>query len=103
MIILTSVIFIFFISGRNHSSLFVFNSIHVVLLSVCVSGVVFSAVAASLASVIVYLIMKKRQGKQDPMKTTPIHAPPLYDTITETSGKENIELSGNVAYERVNL
>ena len=72
------------------------------LLSVCVSGVVFSAVAASLASVIVYLVMKKRQGKQDPVKTTPIHAPPIYDTINETSGKENVELSGNVAYKRVN-
>ena len=56
-------------------------------------------------------MMKKRQDKQDQAKTTPIHAPPLYDTIPETSGKENIELSGkqnielsgNVAYERVNL
>ena len=73
------------------------------LLSVCVSGVVFSVVAASLASVIVYLIMKKRQGKQDPVKTTPIHAPPFYDTITESRVKENIELTGNVAYECVNL
>ena len=104
MIILTTANFtFFFIGGRNHSSLFVFNSIHVVLLSACVSGIALSAVTASLASVIVYLIMKKRQGKQAPVKTTPIHAPPLYDTITETSGKENIELSGNVAYERVNL
>ena len=73
------------------------------LLSVCVSGVVFSAVAVFSTSVIVCLIMKKRQGKQDPAKTTPIHAPPVYDTITETSGKENIELTGNVAYERVNI
>ena len=47
--------------------------------------------------------MKKRQDKQEPVKTTPIHASPLYDTITETSGKENIELSSNVAYERVEL
>ena len=67
------------------------------------SGVVFSAVAASLASVIVYLIMKKRKDKQDPVKITPIHAPPIYDTINETSIKENIELSRNVAYEHVNL
>ena len=71
--------------------------------AVCVSGVVFSAVAASLTSVIVYLIMKKRQGKQDPVKTTPIHASPIYDTIDETSGKESIELSSNVAYEHVNM
>ena len=68
----------------------------------CVSGVVFSAVAV-LATSVICLIMKKRQGKQVPVKTTPIHAPPVYDTITETSGKENIELTGNVAYERVNL
>ena len=47
--------------------------------------------------------MKKRQDKQDQVKTTPIHASPIYDTITETSGKEIIELTGNVAYERVNL
>ena len=47
--------------------------------------------------------MKKWQGKQDQVKTTPIHVPPIYDTITETRGKENIELSGNVAIERVNL
>ena len=73
------------------------------LLSVCVSGVVFSAVVALITNVIVYLIMKKRQDKQDPVKTTPIHVPPLYDTITEISAKENIELSGNVAYERVNM
>ena len=72
-------------------------------LLVCVSGVVFSAVTALITSVLVCLIMKKRQEKQDPVKSTPIHAPPLYDTITETSGKENIELSGNVAYERVNM
>ena len=72
------------------------------LLSVCVSGVVFSALTALIASVIVCLIMK-RQYKQVLVKTTPIHAPPLYDTITETSGKENIELTGNVAYERVNI
>ena len=69
----------------------------------CVSGVVFSAVATSLASVIVYLIIKKRQEKQDPVKTTPLHAPPLYDTITESRVKENIELTGNVSYECVNL
>ena len=72
-----------------------------VLLSVCVSGVVFSAVAASLASVIVWLLMKQRQGKQDPVETIFINAPPLNDTISETSGKENIELTGNVAYEPV--
>ena len=71
-------------------------------LAVCVSGVVFSAVAALITSVLC-LIMKKRHDKQDAVKTTPIQAPPLYDTITETSGKENIELTGNVAYERVNL
>ena len=47
--------------------------------------------------------MKKWLKKQDPMQNTPIHVPPLYDTVTETSGKENIELTGNVAYERVNL
>ena len=47
--------------------------------------------------------MKKRQDKQEPVKTTPIHASPIYDTITETSGKENIELTGNVAYECVKL
>ena len=47
--------------------------------------------------------MKKRQDKQNPMQTTPIHAPPLYDTITETSVKENVELSGNVAYDSVNI
>ena len=73
------------------------------LLSVCVSGVVFSVVAASLATVIVCLIMRKRREKQNSVKTTPIHAPPLYDTITVTSGKQNIEFAGNVAYERVNL
>ena len=74
-----------------------------VAVSVCVSGVMFSVVAALITAVTVYLIMKKRQNKQDPVKTTPIHAPPLYDTITATSGKENIELAGNVAYQRVNL
>ena len=68
----------------------------------CVSGVMFSAVAVLITSVIC-LKVKKRQDKQDPVKTTPIHAPPVYDTITETSGKENIELTGNVAYERVNM
>ena len=73
------------------------------LLSVCVSGVMFSAVAGALASVIVYLIMKKRQDKQAPVNTTPIHAPPLYDTITETGGKQKIEFTSNVAYERVTM
>ena len=47
--------------------------------------------------------MKKKQGKQDQGETTPIHASPLCDAVTATSGKENIELSGNVAYERVSL
>ena len=78
-------------------------SLPAVLLSVCVSGVVFSAVTAFSTSVIVCLIMKKRQGKQDPVKTTPIRAPPVYDTVAETPGKETIELTGNVAYERVNV
>ena len=77
-------------------------SIQVVSLSVCVSGVVFSTAATFITSV-VCLIMKKRQDKQDPVKTTAIHAPPVYDSITETSGQKNIELSGNVAYECVNL
>ena len=72
------------------------------LLSVCVSVVVSSAVATFVTS-IVCLMMKKRQDKQDRVMTTPIHAPPIYDTIAETSGKESIELSGNVAYEHVNL
>ena len=87
----------------HSSSSFCSISIHAVLLSVCVCGVVFSAVATSITSVIVCLIMKKRQGKQDTMKTTPSHAPPFYDTITQTSGKGNIELTGNIAYEHVNL
>ena len=47
--------------------------------------------------------MKKRQGKQDPAKATPLHAPPVYDTITESTGKEKIELTGNVAYEHVSV
>ena len=79
------------------------TSLSAVLLSVCVSGVVFSTVSAFSTSVIVCLITKKRQGKQDPTKTTPIHVPPVYDTITVTTGQENIELTGNVAYEHVNL
>ena len=73
------------------------------LLSLCVSGAMCSAVAVSITSVIVCLIMKKRQRKQDPVKITPLHAPPVYDTITETRDKENIELTGNVANEHVNM
>ena len=46
--------------------------------------------------------MKKKQEKEDRGNTTPIYAPPLHDTITEISGKENIELSGDVAYDRLN-
>ena len=73
------------------------------LVSVCVSGVAFSAVTAFSTSVIICLTMKKRQEKQDLAKTTPIHAPPVYDTITETTCKESIELTGNVANECVHL
>ena len=78
--------------------------IHAVLLSVIMSGVLFSAVTAVITSIIVCLVMKKRQGTQDPGKSTPIHAtpPPIYDTVMGTTGKENIELTGNVAYAHVN-
>ena len=44
--------------------------------------------------------MKQRKDKQDPMKTTP-HTTPVYDSMTEIRGKENNELSGNVACEHV--
>ena len=73
------------------------------LLSVCISGVVLSSSVTVLITSGVCLILKKKQDKQDPTKTTPIYAPPIYDTVTETSGKENIELTGNVAYEHVNI
>ena len=77
--------------------------IHAVLLSVSVSGVLFSAVTAIFTS-IVCLIIKKRQGTQHTVKSTPMHAtlPPIYDTVTETTGKENIKLTINVAYAHVN-
>ena len=78
-------------------------SLPAVLLPVCVSGLVFSAVTAFSASVIVCLLLKKRQRKQDPVKTTPIYVPPVYDAVTETAGKENIELTGSIASEHVNV
>ena len=73
------------------------------LSAVCVSGVVFSAVSVLSTSVIVCLIMKKRQGKQDLAKATSIHVPPVYDIITESTGKEKFELTGNLAYEHVTV
>ena len=75
---------------------------HAVLLSVCVSGIV-SSVLATLITSAICLVMKKRMGANKPVKATPIQAPPpIYDTVTETSGKENIELTGNVAYAQIN-
>ena len=94
---------ILWVALYSRSIWFVLLPLPAVLLSVCVSGVVFSAVTAFSTSVIVFLIMKKRQGKQDPKKTTSIYAPPVYNTITETTVKEKIELTGNVANEHVNL
>ena len=73
-----------------------------VLLSVFVSGFV-SSVLATLITSAICLVMKKRIGTKEPVKATPIQAPPpIYDTVTETSGKENNELTGNVAYVQIN-
>ena len=58
---------------------------------------------AAFSAVLVYLTLKMRKDKQDPMKTTPIHSLPVYDSIIEISGKKSIELSGNVAYEHVKI
>ena len=73
-----------------------------VLLSICVSGFL-SSVLTTLIAVAICLIMKKRIGTKEPVKATPIQTPPpIYDTVTETAGKENIELTGNVAYAQIN-
>ena len=68
------------------------------LLSVCVSGFV-SSVLATLITSATCLVMKKRMGAKEPEKTTPIQAPPpIYDTVTEDTGKDTFELTGNIAY-----
>ena len=62
---------------------------------VCVSGFLPSVLTA-LITIAICLVMKKKTGTKDPMKVRPIQAPPpIYDTVTETSGKDNIELTGN--------
>ena len=74
-----------------------------VLLSVCVSGALSSVVTA-LVAIAVCLVMKKRMETKNTMKATPIQAslpPPIYDTVTDTSGKERIEITGNVAYAHI--
>ena len=70
----------------------------------CVSGALSSVVTALIATG-VCLVIKKRLGTKEPIKATPVHppAPPIYDTVTETTGKEIIELTGNVAYAPINL
>ena len=72
-----------------------------VLVAVCVSGFL-SSVLTALIAIAICLIMKKRIGTKEPVKMTPIQVPPpIYDIVTETSGKESIELTGNVAYAQI--
>ena len=74
------------------------------LLSAGVSvTLVSSVITAIITSIIVCLLMKKKLRTPGPLKTTPTHATPTYDTLTKTTGKDNIELRGNVAYATVNL
>ena len=72
-----------------------------VLLFVCVSGFL-SSVLTALIAIAICLVMKKRQGTEAPMKATPVHGPPppppIYDTVTESTGKDKFELTGNIAY-----
>ena len=84
----------------------IFENPHALLLSGGVSvAVVSSVLTAIVTSIIVCLFLKKKSKTPGPLKTTPTHATPspIYDTLTETNGKDNIELRGNVAYAPVNL
>ena len=68
-------------------------------------AIVSSVLTAIVTSIIVYLLLKKRLRTPGPLKTTSTHVtpPPIYDTVMETTGKDHIELSGNVAYAPADL
>ena len=69
-----------------------------------VNGAVFSAMAALITSIIECLIMKKRQGKQERVKTTPIHALLSLTPLLKPAAKRALNsLHGNVAYECMTL
>ena len=75
------------------------------LLSVGVSAaLVSSVITALITSIVVCLLLKKKLSAPGPIKTTTIHTtlPPIM-ILSQTTGKDNIELSGNVAYAQVNL
>ena len=62
------------------------------------------AVAIAFIVVLLFVILKQRKQLQNLTAEPPLHvtSQPIYEDVTDSANRQNIELTGNLAYGRCN-